>query len=268
MSGEIGGIPARPVNLDASVKVYHLPTWGRMEDPDRLKMLRRIALEAGRDPRIATVAIQILRANRIEPRDYTGQAQALLRFVQRRIYYANEPGERLQDPAYTLRVGYGDCDDMALLLAALCESIRLPWRFVISGKRGNQIVRWMEGTPYRPAMWAHIYLAIGNRPFKPTRWVFAEPTLRSVNLGWDVVAASKGGSQPLPELSGVDVAVGFSKDKPKRDDAEALTVEGVLTDVKKALTPRRIIVGIIVGGITGMVGRSLYQTWAKSHKRR
>ena len=258
----VGGMKARRVNLDAA-KTYHLPAWGETSDPKRIAILRRIALAAGRDPRIATVAINVLRTNHIKPRDYENQARVLLKWVQHRIYYANEPGERLQDPAYTIRVGYGDCDDMALLLAALCESIRLPWRFVISGRRGSKLVRWVEGTPYTPARWAHIYLQIGNKPFAPTRWMFAEPTLRTVDLGWDVVDASKGGTAPLPELAGTDALAGLGAttgDKPAAaptEDKEALTVRGVISDVRKSLTPRRIVVGMLVGFITGLLSRPI-----------
>ena len=253
----VGGVRARRVNLD-SAKTYHLPAWGETSDPKRIAILRRIALASGRDPRVATVAIGIFRDNNIKPRDYTNQARVLLKFVQHRIYYANEPGERLQDPAYTLRVGYGDCDDMALLLAALCESVRLPWKFVISGRRDNRVVRWVEGDRYTPARWAHIYLTIGNKPFSPTKWRYAEPTLRTVELGWDVVAASKGGTVALPELAGTDDLGVVEKppaDAPPPEDREALTVRGVVSDVRKSLTPRRIIVGMIVGVITGLLAR-------------
>jgi transglutaminase-like putative cysteine protease len=258
----VGGMRAKRVNLDAA-KTYHLPAWGETSDPKRIAILRKIALASGRDPRVATVAIGIFRDNHIKPRDYENQARVLLKFVQHRIYYANEPGERLQDPAYTLRVGYGDCDDMALLLAALCESVRLPWKFVISGRRDNRVVRWVEGDRYTPARWAHIYLAIGNKPFAPTRWLFAEPTLRTVDLGWDVVAASKGGTAPLPELSCTDAlaGVGAVEKQPAApappDDKEALTVRGVVSDVRKSLTPRRIVVGMLVGFITGILTRPL-----------
>lgn len=265
----VGGVKARRVNLDAA-KTYHLPAWGETSDPQRIAILRKIALKAGRDPRIATVAIGVLKTNGIKPRDYVGQARVLLKWVQHRIYYANEPGERLQDPAYTLRVGYGDCDDMALLLAALCESIRLPWKFVISGRRGSSLVRWVEGDPYQQARWAHIYLAIGDRPFAPKRWFFAEPTLRTVDLGWDVVAASKGGTAPLPELSGTDALGAMEKQPaapPPPDDREALTVRGVVSDVRKSLTPRRIIVGMLVGFITGILTRPLVNLVFKSRRR-
>lgn len=258
----IGGVPAQPVDLDSAAKVYHLPRWKDMTDPARLVALRQIALEAGRDPRLATLAVQIIRKAGVKPRDYTGQARALLKWTQHTIYYVNEPGERLQDPLYTLRVGYGDCDDMAILLAALCESIRLPWRFVISGKRGNQIVRWMEGTPYQPAAWAHIYLAVGNKPFRPTRWIYAEPTLRSVDLGWDVVSASNGGRTPLPELAGVgeDAAVKAS------DLWEDFTVQNVVQDVKKNLTPRKIVVGIILSAISGLIVRQIVRVGTKRRR--
>lgn len=264
-SAVIGGLRATPVNLD-SATTYHLPQWGGMNDPKRLAALRKIALEAGRDPRIATVAINVFREAGVQPRDYAGQAAALLKFTQTRIFYANEPGERLQDPAYTLRVGYGDCDDMALLLAALCESVRLPWRFVISGKRGNRVVRWMEGTPYSPARWAHIYLAIGDRPFAPRKWTFAEPTLKTVPFGWDVVAASKGGTVPLPELAGPSL-VALGDAAPGEDDGKSLTVRGVIADVRKSLTPRRIVVGLIVGFVTGVLTRPLVNAVMKRRRR-
>ena len=215
-------------------------------------------MPAGRDPRIATLAVQILRANGVKPREYRKQAAALLKFVQTRIFYVNEPGERLQDPTYTLRVGYGDCDDMAILLAALCESLRLPWKFVISGREGSgRLIRWVEGTPYRHANWAHIYLAIGDRPFTPKRWFFAEPTLPNVALGWDVVQASKGGTAPIPELAGPDDFGAIEKAPVSEADKEKLTVKGVVEDVKKSFTPRRIVVGAIVGFITALISRPI-----------
>jgi hypothetical protein len=262
----IGGLRANPVNLD-SATTYHFPQWGGMSDPKRLAALRRISLGAGRDPRVATVAIGVLRDARVAPRDYVGQAAALLKFVQTRVYYANEPGERLQDPAYTLRVGYGDCDDMAMLLASLCESIRLPWRFVISGRRGGRVVRWVEGTPYQDAKWAHIYLTIGDRPFSPNRWNFAEPTLKTVALGWDVVEASKGGTVALPELAGPDGLAGLGDAAPD-DDGKTLTVRGVVADVRKALTPRRVVVGLITGLIIGALTRPLVKAVMKARRRR
>lgn len=190
---------AREVPLDKP-KVHHVPAWSGYSDPQRLAYLRTIVAHAGRDPRIATLAVQILREAGVEPRNYAAQASALLKWVQHRIYYVNEPGERLQDPLYTLKVGYGDCDDMAILLASFFETLAMPWRFVISGiAPGGKKVRFVEGSgkPTPRAQWSHIYVRVGWPPFQPQKWAYAEPTLRSAMLGWDVVAA---GGNPLPEM--------------------------------------------------------------------
>ena len=208
----IGAFPCKRINLDDSVKVFHLPTWKKKDDPTRIAALRRISLEAGRDPRIATQAVKILKAAGIRPRDTKGQAAALLKWVQTQIYYVNEPGERLQDPIYTLtKAGYGDCDDMAMVLAAFLESLRIPWRFVLSGQTPQgKLVRWIEGQPRKRARWSHIYVVVGDQPYKPKKWIFAEPTL-NVPFGWDIVSsAKKNGKVALPELAGPDLgAVGW-----------------------------------------------------------
>jgi len=197
---------ARPLNLPEP-KVTHLAGWGRMSDVGRVEFLRSVAEPAGRDPRIRALAAQILAQAGVDQRQYEQQAAILLRWVQGNIAYLNEAGETLQDPGYTVRVKHGDCDDMALLLAALYESIRLPWRFVLAGSipRTGERVRWVEGTPFpRGAVMAHIYLAVGFPVFRPQRWVFVEPTVKGAPLGHDVTdpaqAAPRGGG--LPELAG------------------------------------------------------------------
>lgn len=199
---QIGGMSARSLDLKGP-ETYVLGPWTRTGHAGRLKTLRRIVMEYGRDPRVATKVVQILREAKVEPRQFKSQAAALLKWVQEHIYYVNEPDERLQSPEYTLRVGYGDCDDMAILLGAFYESIGLPWRFVISGfdKEGRP-VRWVESkTPVPKAHWAHIYVKVGWPPGRPQAWDTAEPTIKGVPLGWDVVDALRRGERiPLPEL--------------------------------------------------------------------
>jgi hypothetical protein len=208
----------RPIELDAP-KVHHIPEWDRMDDRQRVAFLRSIAEPSGRDPRIRYRAHQILAEAGVEQRDYRRQADTLLRWIHTNIAYLNEPGEILQDPLYTLKVGHADCDDMALLLAALCESLRLPWRFCLSGLHPatKEKKRWIEGTPFpRGVQMAHIYVVIGWPPYQPTTWAFAEPTIKGFPLGMDVVMAANGQAPPalaaaaprasLPELSGPDLA--------------------------------------------------------------
>jgi len=189
-------------------KVHHIPSWGELGDEKRLNVIRQIAMQRARDPRITTLAIQIIKDAGAVPRDYKAQAAALLKLVQtpKNVYYINEPGERLQDPLYTLKVKYGDCDDMALLLCCFFEAVKLEWKLVLSGRqRGTgHKKRYIEGGTMPPAVnWSHIYCAVGTPPFKATKWYFCEPTVPNVPLGWDVI---DGDHSMLPEMGGTGLA--------------------------------------------------------------
>jgi hypothetical protein len=201
---DLSKLPARAdtISEQGGTKVHHLPDWTGYDDPKKLEVIRYIAQQRGRDPRIAKLAVDIIRAAGVRPRDYKGQAAALLKWVQdpKNIYYVNEPGERLQDPIYTIRNKFGDCDDQVMVLCALFESVRLPWRLVISGRhmKTGAKVRFIEGDPYPPdVMWAHIYCVVGDHAFQPRRWYFCEATVDGVPLGWDVIA---GDPRYIPEM--------------------------------------------------------------------
>ncbi len=194
-------LPARLAALDlAGTEVHHLPDWKGYEDPKRLQIIRHIAMMRGRDPRIANLAVEIIKKAKVKPRDYKGQAAALLKWVQdpKNIYYVNEPGERLQDPIFTIKQGWGDCDDQVLVLTAFFESIRLKWKLVLGGTCNGKKVRHIEGQPFsRGCKWAHIYAMVGTPPFRPTKWYYCETTVQGVPLGWDVVSGHK---SYLPEM--------------------------------------------------------------------
>jgi hypothetical protein len=195
-------LPARLTSLNlAGTEVHHLPDWKGYDDPKRLEVIRHIAMMRGRDPRIASLAVDIIKKAKVKPRDYKGQAAALLKWVQnpKNVYYVNEPGERLQDPIFTIKQGWGDCDDQIMVLGAMFESIRLPWKLVLGGVCNGKKVRYIEGTAFpRGCKWAHIYAMVGDAPFNPTKWYFCETTVRGVQLGWDVVSGHK---SYLPELA-------------------------------------------------------------------
>ena len=143
--------------------------------------IRLIIKQYGRDPRIARLAVAILKDAGCKPREYKKQCAALLEFVQTKIYYVNEPEERLQSPLYTLKIGLGDCDDLAILLCSFFECINLPWKLVVSGQtpEDGRLIRYHDGDPnYRQISYSHIYCAVGNRPFTPTEWYYCEPTMK------------------------------------------------------------------------------------------
>lgn len=183
-------------------KVFHLPDWNKLSHPQRLGVLRQIAMMRARDPRIAKLAVSVFKAANVQPRQYDRQAAALLAWVQnpKNVYYVNEAGERLQDPIHTIKIGHGDCDDSILLLTCLFESVGLPWKLVLSGVGANGKVRYIEGeTPPPGVKWTHIYCMVGTPAFNPTTWYFCETTIQGVPLGWDVVS---GDHSYLPEMGG------------------------------------------------------------------
>lgn len=192
---------AKSLDLGDS-QVFHLPNWHNLTHPQRLGVMRQIAMMRARDPRMAKLAVSIIKKAGARPREYEKQAAALLKWVQdpKNVFYVNEPGERLQDPIHTVRIGHGDCDDQSLLLTCLFESVGLPWKFVLSGRsKEGQKVRYIEGTQVPPdTKWSHIYCMVGTPPFSPNRWYFCETTVIGVPLGWDVVS---GDHSYLPEMA-------------------------------------------------------------------
>jgi hypothetical protein len=253
----VGGVPVRQVDLRGP-DVYHMPSWKTMSDPNRVKTLRNIVLEYGADPRVANVANAALARAGVPARDYKRQAAVLLKWVHDNVRYMNEPGERLQSPEYTMRMGYGDCDDLSILLASLYQSVRLPWRMVLSGvdKRTKQTVRWVEGTPFpRGIAWAHIYVMVGRPTFNPTRWSYAEPSLKGAKLGWDVVQARQRGEKiPVPELGHlgaadevVDLTPGAGTVVPFFDQ-----LKGIKTQLTTELHWTRLIATVTIGAVVSV----------------
>lgn len=196
--------PAGAVELHRGPRVWRLPAWTQKSNPERIAVLSRMAREAAADPRMRRLAVQIFLAAGVPERDYRGQAAALLKFMQERVYFVNEQDEVLQDPAYTLSMdangsvgtdAHGDCDDKAVAYAALCRSVHLPVRFVTSGRLRGRPVRWVEGSGRSPpAGWSHVYNQVADHPFRPLLWSYADATLRGAALGWDVIG--QGGSDP------------------------------------------------------------------------
>ena len=229
-----------------SPQTYHLPQWDKFDDRQKLAMIRKIVMQYGRDPRIAQLAVAILKDAGCKPREYKKQCAALLKFVQTKIYYVNEPAERLQSPLYTLRTGLGDCDDLAILLCSFFECLNFPWKLVVSGKtpEGN-LIRYHDGdADYRRIPYSHIYCVVGNRPFTPTEWYYCEPTME-VPFGWDIVKAQKDpeARKYLPELGAVSAAsssIGGAV-------GDAVAEESTVTKFG-----RQILIAVVVGSFTAI----------------
>ena len=72
-------------------------------------------------------------------KDYVCEAAALQQYVQQTIRYTRDVNnvEQVQFPEATLSMGTGDCDDMAVLLATLAESVGFATRFAAVGLSGE-----------------------------------------------------------------------------------------------------------------------------------
>lgn len=245
-------------------RVIQIRGWTRKSDKKKLKMLRELAVQYGGDPHMRWFVVnQILKPAGVQQRDFKKQAAAMLKWVQQNIYYTNEPDEQVQTPWRTIAVKTGDCDDSSLLLASFAESIRMPWKFALSGHNGKgKRVRYVEGGRMPYAQFSHIYVVLGWPPFKPQEWASAETTIRGAPLGYDVV---HDGLRPFNEV------ISATPSGPGPSSLGSLHVGGVVEvaadeiDTRlqktnlpgwlKALPWDGIITGVIQGVITTLIVR-------------
>lgn len=101
-------------------------------------------------------------------RDELSEVQALFSLVRDGIRYVRDihDVETLSTADKTLEGRIGDCDDQTVLLAALCEAIGYPTRFVVAGYT-------------TPGEVEHVYMQV----FAGGIWIDADPTEHQP-LGW------------------------------------------------------------------------------------
>lgn len=118
-------------------------------------------------PIIRGIAVSIVQG--LTHKDYAGHAEAVQEWVRGNIQFVRDVRgiEMLTPPAYLLRTRAGDCDDQAMLVAALVESIGLPARLVAGGPDAQTFVHvWAEvniNGNWRAAETTEPY-AFGERP--------------------------------------------------------------------------------------------------------
>lgn len=110
--------------------------------------------------------------DRCPERAARAQVQCLQAWVRDHIKYVNDPRliEMLQTPVETLRIGTGDCDDKATLLATLLETMGFTTRFVAVA----------EDVPGVQAQYNHVMAQVRLGP----SFVNLETILPGVGVGW------------------------------------------------------------------------------------
>lgn len=131
--------------------------------------MRELTRQGRTNPTIRAKAIELTRG--LKQKNWTGEIAALHEFVRDQIRYVKDirDVETVATPETVLEIGVGDCDDKAVLLASLLESIGHPAMFRAVG--------------FAPGVFSHVYVKtlIGRRP---GRWVGLETT-EPKPLGWE-----------------------------------------------------------------------------------
>jgi len=124
-----------------------------------LQAMRSLALQGAKHPLVRGTALQILQRSSVPERDLLGELRALFRFVQDGVRFTRDVRnvETLQTADYTLRMRAGDCDDKAVLLAALLLAV---------GHPADLRYKVIATDPARPAEFTHVYVVadVGNGP--------------------------------------------------------------------------------------------------------
>ncbi len=145
-----------------------------------VEIMRRLTTGAWgmRSPKIRALAINILREYRVPEKAYAAEADAIFRWVRDNIRYTKDvtAQETLCPPeeiAFNSRAG--DCDDKAMLTAALLGSIGTQTRFKVMGV-----------TPFQ---YSHVYLeALVNGHWIPMDPIMADNVttgMRAKPMGWE-----------------------------------------------------------------------------------
>ena len=130
-----------------------------------LKLMSDLIKRYKKDPVIRELALRLV--SKLPNKKWLREISAIQRFVKNNIRYTRDIHgvETIQSPIQTLRLRAGDCDDHAILVAALLESIGHPTRIKAVG--------------FMPGSYCHVL----TESKVAGKWVSVETT-EPVKLGW------------------------------------------------------------------------------------
>lgn len=141
----------------------HTIPGGRLGTMVTMSAMIKLATRASAMPIVRDQAVALVAD--IPARDYTAQAMAIRDWVGDHAIFLRDPTgqELLQAPELLLQriqargIAYGDCDDVAMLAAALGRAIGLKTAYVVLAFR----------SPSRP--FSHVYAKLNGVDVDPTR---------------------------------------------------------------------------------------------------
>lgn len=166
---------------------------------DRVALIRDEIERGKKEPAVrafAATALAQRSGNRwvVAPRDYGGEVRTLGEAVRSAVRYTGDitDVETIQSAVRTLELKIGDCDDMAILLGSLLQTVGYPAELKVVDLDGRG--------------WSHIYVMAGVPPEGPTEWIPLDPTVNQP-LGWEVGDGSVARSKRIPLSDAFEDAV-------------------------------------------------------------
>lgn len=147
-----------------AARLYHI-SHGNEGVRETLHLMAELAREYRRHP--AVIELARMATLGVPARDAQAEAVTLMNFVRAEVRYVPDVRdvELIMTPERLFTIGAGDCDDLALALAALLESLGIATRFVAMGENGSDLThvyveaqvngRWLalDATEPHPAGW-------------------------------------------------------------------------------------------------------------------
>jgi len=129
-----------------------------------LRLMRGMITRAKRDFDFRRLALDIVRD--LPPKNWKAEARAIQEWVKQNVRYVRDIQgiETLHSPQKILEYRQGDCDDQAMLVATLLESIGFSTRLHAIG--------------FRPGSYSHVFADVQLAPGKNAlpRWFSVETT--------------------------------------------------------------------------------------------
>ena len=144
---------------------------GNQVTAQTISRMRDMVTQGKREPAIRKLVGQL--AFTCNPKDYYCYAKAAHDFCRDQIRYVFDPSgvELIENPARILETRAADCDSIVILMAAICENMGFPCRFVT-----------IKADKSRPDDFSHVFLEVKI----PNRgWVGSDPTQPQRDFGWE-----------------------------------------------------------------------------------
>lgn len=145
---------------------------------DRISWIEFEVNVGKRSPDVREIAAGVLRG--VPPREYEKEATAMFEWTRKNIRYTLDPDgvELFQSTERSAQVGIGDCDDQAIVLGSLLQSVGIPIRLRVIGLKGSD-------------KFSHIYVLAGLPPENPEKWLPLDPSV-NFDAGWELPELERG----------------------------------------------------------------------------